>query len=387
MSDIESGRVRRRRSTTVASALAVVVAVLAVPVYLDTFWMQLGLFVAAAVVGAVGLDLLTGLAGQLSLAHAFFIGLGAYSYAALAAEPAEGLWGLGLPPLLAAVLAVAVTALAGVVFSPVAKRLRGLYLAIATFGLVFIGQFILMNAEFVTGGASGRRAPDLRVLGLNLSANEPELSLAGVPLERLERLWIVGVVVALLLVWVARNLRDSRFGRQLQNVRDSEVAAAVLGVNVQRAKATVFTISSAYAGVAGVLLALTYQQVVPDTFGLEMSVTYAVMIVVGGMGSVTGAALGAMVVVAVPQLLDHFSGVLPFVAETDTQSAIGPTYVSNMLYAAMVVVILIFQPRGLSGLAAAVGGAVRRTARADARRHAVTTRAETETAPTKIGER
>jgi branched-chain amino acid transport system permease protein len=155
----------------VALALAVILAILAVPVYLDTFWMQLGLFIAAAVVGAVGLDLLTGLAGQLSLAHAFFIGLGAYAYAALAAEPADGLWGMGLPPLVAAVLAVVLTALAGVIFSPVAKRLRGLYLAIATFGLVFIGQFILMNAESVTGGASGRRAPDLRVHGLNLSAN------------------------------------------------------------------------------------------------------------------------------------------------------------------------------------------------------------------------
>jgi branched-chain amino acid transport system permease protein len=386
VSDVESAGHARRRLTTVASALVVVAAVLAVPVYLDTFWMQLGLFIAAAVVGAVGLDLLTGLAGQLSLAHAFFIGLGAYSYAALATEPAEGLWGLGLPPLVAAALAVVVTAFAGVIFSPVAKRLRGLYLAIATFGLVFIGQFILMNAESVTGGASGRRAPDLRVLGLNLSANEPELSLAGVPLERLERLWIVGVVVALLLVWVARNLRDSRFGRQLQNVRDSEVAAAVLGVNIQRAKATVFTISSAYAGVAGVLLALTYQQVVPDTFGLEMSVSYAVMIVVGGMGSVTGAALGATVVVAVPQLLDHFSAVLPFVAETDTQSAIGPTYVSNMLYAAMVIVILIFQPRGLSGLVGAVGRAARR-GRTEAGRHDTTPTGELETSPTKIGER
>ncbi|GAA3930869.1 branched-chain amino acid ABC transporter permease [Microbacterium soli] len=329
-------------------AMALIVA--AVPVYLETFWLQLGLFICVAVIGAVGLDLLTGLAGQLSLAHAFFIGVGAYAYAILAAQPEDGSWGMGLPPLIAAVLAVAITASAGVLFSPVAKRLRGLYLGIATLGLVFIGQFVMLNASPLTGGTSGRRTPEFTVFGWSFSSGDPAFSLLGVPFERLERLWLLGVVLAVGSVWVARNLRDSRFGRQLQNIRDSEVAAAVLGVNVQRTKAAVFTVSSAYAGVAGVLLALTYEQVVPDAFGLDMSITYTVIIVIGGMGSVTGAALGAIVVTAIPQLLDHFSSVLPFVADTDTQSAFGPTYVSNLIYALLVVAILVFQPRGLSGM-------------------------------------
>ena len=335
--------------------LLLVGATIAVPLYLETFWLQLGLFVCVAIVGAVGLDLLTGLAGQLSLAHAFFIGVGAYSYAFFGSS-SEGSWGLGLPSLVAAVLAVVTAGLAGAIFSPVAKRLRGLYLGIATLGLVFIGQFVMLNVEPLTGATSGRSAPDLAIFGLSLTSNDPGISLFGVPFERLERLWFVGVVLAVFCVWLARNLRDSRFGRQLQNVRDNEVAASVLGVNVQRVKAYVFTISSGYAGAAGVLLALTYGQVVPDAFGLEVSIAYTVMIVIGGMGSVTGAALGAAVVTAVPQLLDHYSQVLPVVASTDTQSAMGPTYVSNMVYAVLVIVILIFLPRGLSGVVASVQG-------------------------------
>ena len=351
----------RVRSVLVRLAVLVVIALLivAVPLYLETFWLQLGMFVCVAMVGAVGLDLLTGLAGQLSLAHAFFIGIGAYGYVFFGGGAGDGLWGLGLPPVLAALLAVATSAAAGAIFSPVAKRLRGLYLGIATLGLVFIGQFVMLNAESLTGGTSGRPAPDLTILGLSLSSNDPSFSLAGVPFDRLERLWFVGVGLAIFCIWFARNLRDSRFGRQLQNIRDNEVSAAVLGVNVQRTKAVVFTISSAYAGVAGVLLALAYEQVVPDTFGLDMSIAYTVMIVIGGMGSVTGAALGAVIVIAVPQLLDHYSQLLPFIAATDTQSAVGPTYVGNMLYAALVILILIFQPLGLSGLVASAWTRIR----------------------------
>ena len=334
-------------------ALPVVLLVLfAVPLYLESFWLQLGLFVCVAIIGAVGLDLLTGLAGQLSLGHPFFIGVGAYGYAYLgSAHGVDGAWALGLPSSIAALLAVALAALAGALFSPVAKRLRGLYLGIATLGLVFIGQFVMLNAEPLTGSTSGRESPDLSIFGVNLSGTEPAFSLFGVPFGRLERLWFVGVLVAAFCVWFARNLRDSRFGRQLQNIRDNEVAAAVLGVNVQRAKAYVFTISSAYAGAAGVLLALAYEQVVPDAFGLQASIDYTVMIVIGGMGSITGAAIGGAIVAAVPQLLDHYSQSLPIIAATDTQSAMGPTYMSNMVYAVLVIVILLFLPGGLRGVA------------------------------------
>lgn len=341
----------------------VLVALVAVPFYLTSFWLQLGLFVCVAIVAAVGLDLLTGLAGQLSLGHPFFVAIGAYGYVYLGSAADRG-WGLGLPSAVAAVLAVALAALAGALFSPVAKRLRGLYLGIATLGLVFIGQFVMLNAEPLTGATSGRASPDLVLFGVNLGGAEPAISVLGVPFGRLERLWFVAVFVAAFCVWFARNLRESRFGRQLQNIRDNEVSAAVLGVNVQRAKAYVFTISSAYAGIAGVLLALAYEQVVPDAFGLQASIDYTVMIVIGGMGSVTGAALGGAVVAIVPQLLDRYSQSLPVVAATDTQSAMGPTYVSNMVYAALVVVILLFLPGGLSGVVSAtrrhVAGLLRR---------------------------
>src|SRR5689334_17866577 len=135
--------------------VALWVVLLLTPFYLEAFWLQTGLFAMAAAIGAIGLTILTGTTGQLSLAHAFFAAIGAYGYCYLAGGGGLGVSaasGLGLPPLLALVLAVALAGLAGALYSPIAGRLRGIYLGIASIGLVFIGQHILFNATGVTGG-------------------------------------------------------------------------------------------------------------------------------------------------------------------------------------------------------------------------------------------
>src|SRR3954466_6119604 len=126
--------------------------------------MQTGLFAMSAAIGAIGLTLLVGTTGQLSLAHAFFVGLGAYGYSYLAGDsggagtPLSAPDGLGLPPLLAGILAVLLAGLAGAAFSPIAARLKGIYLGLASIGLVFIGQHIMQNASAITGGFNGRDA-------------------------------------------------------------------------------------------------------------------------------------------------------------------------------------------------------------------------------------
>ena len=335
-------------------ALAALVAVaLLTPFYLDAFWLQTGLFAMAAAIGAIGLTILTGTTGQLSLAHAFFAAVGAYGYCYFAGEDALGTnaaSGLGLPPLLAMVLAVALAGLAGALYSPISGRLRGIYLGIASIGLVFIGQHILFNATELTGGFNGRDANPFSLAGFTFSNSDPDLTLAGVPFESLERLWYLGLVLLAIAYLYGRRLVDGRPGRALETVRDSEVAAAVMGVDVTRYKAAAFTVSSMYAGLAGVLLALVYGRIVPEAFGLNLSVEFLAMIVIGGLGSIRGAVLGGIFVSSLPKILDKYSDALPFLTDAGSGSGVEPGMAARFAFGAAIVAVLVFAPGGIGSL-------------------------------------
>ena len=147
----------------------------AAPLSLTSFWLQTGLFAMAAAIGAIGLTLLVGVTGQLSLGHAFFVAVGAFGYAFLAGSGDSKVGGLGLPAPLAAVGAVALAGAAGALFSPIAGRLRGIYLGLASLGLVFLGQHILHNATAVTGGFNGRDVAPFELFGFSFTATNPEL--------------------------------------------------------------------------------------------------------------------------------------------------------------------------------------------------------------------
>src|SRR3954465_14697431 len=289
------------------------------PLQLEAFWEQTGLFAMAAIIGAIGLTILTGTTGQLSLAHAFFVAVGAYGYCYFAGTSSgvqvEKVSGLGLPPLLAMVLAVLLAGGCGAAFSPISGRLRGIYLGIASIGLVFIGQHILFNATKLTGGFNGRDAEPFSVGGFQFTDGHPDLVIAGVTFGTLEKLWYLGLLLVALSYWYARNVVRGRPGRALEAVRDSEVSAAVMGVNVTRYKAAAFTVSSMYAGLAGVLMALVFGRILPNTFDFALSVDFLVMIVIGGLGSIPGAAVGAVFVSMMPRVLDHYSDSLPLVAQ------------------------------------------------------------------------
>jgi branched-chain amino acid transport system permease protein len=314
---------------------------LTTPLWLEQFWEQAGLFAMASIIGAIGLTILTGTTGQLSLAHAFYVAVGAYGYCYFAGHKtvgAESVAGLGLPPLLAMVLAVLLAGLCGALFSPISGRLRGIYLGIASIGLVFIGQHILFNATGLTGGFNGRDAEPFGLLGFHFQQGSPDLIVGGVEFGELEKLWYLGLALVALSYWYARNLVGGRPGRALETVRDSEVAAAVMGVDVTRYKAAAFTLSSMYAGLAGVLFALVFGRIVPNTFGFALSVDFLVMIVLGGLGSIRGAALGAIFVSVLPRALDHYSGSLPLVSD------------ARIVYGAAIIAVLLWLPGGLSGI-------------------------------------
>jgi branched-chain amino acid transport system permease protein len=356
---------RRRLLLLRLLALAMVVVLLWVPLYFEAFWLQTGLFAMSAAIGAIGLQLLVGVTGQLSLAHAFFLAVGAYGYCYLAGgdQPAalHAPSGLGLPTWLAMAGAVVFAGALGALLSPIAGRLHGIYLGLASIGLVFIGQHILFNAKGVTGGFNGRDAEPFSLFGFSFSNSHPDnFAVLGVPYGGLERLWYLGLLLVLVSWWYARNVTRARPGRALLTIRDSPVAAAVMGVNVSVYRGAAFTVSAMYAGLAGVLLALAFGRIVPDSFGFLLSIDFLVMIVVGGLGSIGGALAGALLVSALPQIFDHYSGSLPLLGDPGG-GGLQPAEAARFLYGAAVVAVLIFAPGGLSSLGRRLVGR-RRTA-------------------------
>src|SRR4051795_9589552 len=333
-------------------AVVLVLALIA-PFYVQEFWLRTGFAVFGAIVGAIGLNLLVGTSGQLSLAHAFFLAVGAISYTYVSGESGGigivKLGGLGLPPLIGMIVGVLLAGLAGLLFSPIAARLRGIYLGVASLGLVFIGQHLLNTWDTVTGGFNGRAAPKFALFGFTFANQDPLLFVAGVEFREAERLWYLGLFIALAAYWFARNLLRSRPGRALQTLRDSEVAASVMGVNVQRYKGRVFLVSSMYAGLSGVLYALSIGSIAPESFGLVVSIQYLAMIVLGGLGSVGGAVLGALFVTALPLLFQQYADVLPLVSAPG-QGGVSAGFAARYLYGAAIVLVVLFEPAGLAGI-------------------------------------
>jgi branched-chain amino acid transport system permease protein len=372
--DVDSGHGRpgpqRRRPHPrpgVPVALAVVVLLLVAPIYVDGSWLRTGLLAFASAVAALGLTLLLGQAGQLSLGHSFFVAVGAYGYTFFAAESNDGDTGvgagLGLPPALALVLAVLLAGVAGLAFSPIAGRLRGIYLGVASLGLVFGGLHILNNAEPLTGGAHGRDVPSFHLFGFTFDRVPGEtLHVLGVPFGREEKLWYLAVALLVVAYLYYRNLIRGRPGRALRAIRDRELMAGITGVPVARYKSYAFVVSSMYAGLGGVLLALVLGRVIPDAFGVALAIEFLAMVVVGGLGSAAGAVAGAAFVVCLPRVLDRYAEHLPFIASSSSISEAGglePAVAAQFAYGAAVIVLLLVEPGG----AAAAGNRLLRRLR------------------------
>jgi branched-chain amino acid transport system permease protein len=329
--------------------LAATVVLLALPLYLDAPWLKAGQYMMIGAVGAIGLTLLTGQAGQLSLAHGFFLLVGATSYTVLSG-PGGDLVGLALDPLPALVGAVVITALTGMAFAPVAGRLRGIYLGVASLSLVFLGLYLGQEAAAFTGGTSTGRAPaSFELFGFPFS-NEGDVVIAGVPLRGAERLWYLFLALLAIAYWLARGAVRARAGRSWRAVRDNEAAATAMGVDVRRTKAGVFAVSSAYAGLAGVMTVLWFDILKPDesefgTYGVNTSIAFLAVVIIGGLGSVTGAVVGALVVYGLPQLLTLYSTDLGWFTGSVT-----PVLVSSFVYGAAIVLVVLFEPGGLAAV-------------------------------------
>ncbi len=320
------------------------------------FWLTISISVLIAATAALGLNLLSGFAGQISLGHAFFIGVGAFVGATISQKPGVAtlsgveFLGLGLPWWTAVIGGGVVAAIIGVVVGPTAVRLRGLYLSLVTLALVFFGQFLFLAPalEKITGAARGRSVP-----AVSLALPGQEEPFFG--LTNREELYYAALALAIVSYFIGKNLARSRVGRAFQATRDRDIAAEVIGVNVTWAKLVAFGISSFFAGAAGVLFGAFLGNPLGSNFGggegLLVSVEYVAMVVIGGIGTVLGAALGALFVVALPEIVSYLAqqGWLPFVAETGS-GAFDTAAFSIVLFGTFIILFLVFEPYGLYGL-------------------------------------
>lgn len=270
------------RSPYAGLALLALVAVTAPTIFPSTFYYKIGGTIFIAAIAAIGLNVLMGMAGQVSLGHAGFFGIGAYTVALLPAKA-------GLHPLIALAAGMALCgAIAYLIGRPI-LRLKGHYLAVATLAAGLLVSLVLINESALTGGPDGTSVGRLEVLGLRIT---------GV----VAWYWITCALMILSAVLVL-NLERSPTGRALRALHDSEVAASVNGIDVARLKSIAFVISAAFASLAGSLSALSNGFITPDTASFLHSIELVTMVVLGGLGSVTGAIVGALLIKALPQVL------------------------------------------------------------------------------------
>ncbi|MFI9558203.1 branched-chain amino acid ABC transporter permease [Nonomuraea endophytica] len=294
-------------------------------------------------IGAIGLNIVTGYAGQVSLGHAFFVAIGAYTAAAVSGPRGGEHLGLGLAEIWIWLPAAGlVAALFGVLVAPLATRLRGLYLAVVTLGLVFLGEHVFKEWDHLTGGPGvGREAAVPQLFGLPLDQD-------GVATKE-QQLYVLMLVLLIVFAVAARNLARSRIGRAFSAIRDRDIAAAVIGVPLTRYKVLAFGISSFYAGCAGGLFYSISGYVEPGSFSLLLSVQFIAMVLIGGVATVSGAIAGALFISLLQPITRSLPELLPIVS-ADTTVTPNVFQVETVLYGLLIILFLVFEPRGLFGI-------------------------------------
>ncbi len=315
-------------------------------------------------IGAIGLNLVTGYAGQVSLGHAFFVGLGAYTGAILSGPAGGGFLGCGVNPDIRTVgcgwpmilwlpLAGLVPAVIGMAIGPIASRLRGLYLAIVTLGLVFLGEHFFTQGSALTGlPGQGRPGTYASIFGFSLVAGTDEFTGA-------QRTYLFIVVMLVIMAVLGRNLARSDVGRAFAAVRDRDIAAEVIGVRLTRTKVIAFSTSSFFAGISGALLYTVIRTIDPSSFNLGLSVRFIAMILIGGVATISGSIVGALFITLLPLVTDgvlgFLSDVVPGLSGVITTPGqrgglLNTEQLEQILYGLLIIGFLIFEPRGLYGV-------------------------------------
>jgi branched-chain amino acid transport system permease protein len=280
-------------STKTATLLGLAALVALAPLFFPSgFYYRVGALIFVNGLAVTGIVILTGWAGQISLGHAGFAGIGAY---ACALAPVH--W--GIHPGLAIFLGAAISALLAFLVGRPILRLKGYYLGVASLGMGILIAMVLNNERDLTRGPDGIDVPELGLRAV--------LKTAGLDLSNGQFWYFFCGLILIIGAWIALNLHDSPTGRALRALHGSEVAARTVGIDVPRLKLQAFVISAVYASVSGSLLALQNKFITPDVAGFMHSVEMVTMAVLGGVGSVAGAIFGAAVLTLLPQVLTVFA--------------------------------------------------------------------------------
>jgi branched-chain amino acid transport system permease protein len=299
---------------------ALLATLLAAPWLVPEYWLAQLTFVLIYSIVGLGLMLLSGYTGLFSLGHAAFLGVGAYTEAVLT--------NAAVPFPLALAAAGLLSAAVGMVVGLPALRVKGIYLGIATLAFNFIVEEVFARWERVTGGNAG------------IHVKAP--SLLGWKLESGESFYFLCMVITVLATLAILNLLRSSTGRAFVAIRDSEVSAQSMGIHLARYKTTSFAISAALAGIGGALYAHKLQFISPDQFNIIQSIDLLLMVVIGGLGSVHGAFLGAIFLITMPQVIALAKDALP----SAVAQAPG---LQGMVYGLVLIAFVLFEPLGLYG--------------------------------------
>ena len=305
--------------------IAFLVLLCLVPSFASNYITSIIVILAINIIAVQGLNILTGYCGQLSIGHAAFVGVGAYTSAILTTKLVWSFW-LALP------CAGFTAGIIGLIFGLPSLKVKGLYLAMATLAAQFIIYYVMVHATGLTGGAEGivTRAPRLGDIVINTPKS----------------FYYIAIPMCILFTFFAKNLIRTRTGRAFVAIRDNDLAAEVMGINLYYYKILAFFIGCFYAGIAGALWAHYTRVATPEAYTLHVSVWYLGMLIIGGMGSSLGAILGTVFIKIIQEVIivygPSISAAFPF---------IGGQVVSSMgaiLFGVLLIVFLVFEPRGLA---------------------------------------
>ena len=303
-------------------------AVLIVPPFLSDYYVFFLTLVFIAIIGGHGLNILMGYTGQISIGHAAFLGVGGYTYSYLVMVLDWPFW-LAIPG------SGLVAAGVGLIIGIPSLRIKGIYLAVATIAFQFIADYTYFHWTGFSGGPQGRvvEAPNL----------------FGVALTSRISFYYICVILVVFLLWGAKNLMRSKYGRCLMAVRDNDISAEAIGVPVFKYKLLAFCISSFYAGVAGSLFVIHLRNVFPDFFHLNVSIEYLAMIIVGGMGSIIGTIFGAIFIVIIPEVLTNIVRLLAQITQS-TELTLVMAPLRLVVHGALIILFILIEPAGLAGI-------------------------------------
>ncbi len=319
----EADTTLRRTPAQKVRIILFVILVIVFPFFADRYTLTLANQVAIATIGAIGLNVLVGYTGQISLGQGGFMAVGAYSAGILTARFGVPWWGSTL-------IACLFTALIGAIFGIPSLRLKGLYLAIATLAAQEIILWVVTHWTAVTGGVDALVVPNPELFGLQMNTDF--------------NFYWVAVAFAGLTAILTINLFRTRFGRAFIAIRDQDIAASVMGVNLFRYKLLAFAISSFFVGLAGALTAHYRNIVTWERFTVDVSVLYLAMIIIGGMGSVSGSFFGATFMTLLPALLTNLGRALKTVIPTIDEII---PFIQQAAFGLVIILFLIFEPEGL----------------------------------------